>query len=595
MILQNIFSQRLPKGQMVWCLGLPYTKDAFLSCCGKVVKSDFIDSLESQYNSTDAEILWLYYKQTAKKIEETVCFLRARNVDVIELKSVGQLRKAFSYSTIILTAHHHRFLESLDFLGNTVSIEDFVNAIPKDYEGTVDISSCFSSEFQMKCKQKAMEATYIAVETESSVGLRLFIYKQTIEYLTSHRKCNYLESFRIIVRRIIVKSKQSKQGDCAVFLGGRRPLTNKKESASEVEKCDGEAPERSRIPLNLDDSSDLKESHVSPNVTFLPSGFHQGKETSVLSDIASDTILSATCATAGLVGAVQSGFVGAIAALTGGIGALVGGILGGKKRSIVFSSVFAPSETKRGDYMMIQVYLYKDGEEETVASKAKEVDSSAERRNYTPLSVKLKEEDKVKIALSFLGEYVKIEDSMQELTWQGHFTDCQFAVFVDEAFYASTLLGTVRLSVNGAPVGRMMFKTNVVDNPRQLYSNIDSKQYHKIFISYSHKDEAHVKYLAEAYKAQGVDYFFDRDYLKAGDIYPMKIKQYIDSADLFILCWSKNAKDSEYVTLERHQALALAYPQVDMEQASITIHPISIEPRAEYPQDMKKVYNFEEV
>ena len=53
--------------------------------------------------------------------------------------------------------------------------------------------------------------------------------------------------------------------------------------------------------------------------------------------------------------------------------------------------------------MMIQVYLYKDGEEETVASKAKEVDSSAERRNYIPLSIKLKEGDKVKIALSFLA------------------------------------------------------------------------------------------------------------------------------------------------------------------------------------------------
>lgn len=69
----------------------------------------------------------------------------------------------------------------------------------------------------------------------------------------------------------------------------------------------------------------------------------------------------------------------------------------------------------------------------------------------------------------------------------------------------------------------------------------------------------------------------------------------IDSAGLFILSWSKNAAESDYVTLERRQALALAYPQVDMEKASITIHPISIEPRAEYPKDMNEVYNFEEV
>lgn len=83
--------------------------------------------------------------------------------------------------------------------------------------------------------------------------------------------------------------------------------------------------------------------------------------------------------------------------------------------------------------------------------------------------------------------------------------------------------------------------------------------------------------------------------MKGGDVYPVKIREYIDSADLFSLCWSKNAAESDYVTLERQQALALAYPQVDMEKATITIHPISIEPRAEYPADMNEMYNFEEV
>ena len=104
-----------------------------------------------------------------------------------------------------------------------------------------------------------------------------------------------------------------------------------------------------------------------------------------------------------------------------------------------------------------------------------------------------------------------------------------------------------------------------------------------------------MKFCATAFQAQGVDYFFDRHYLKAGDVYPLMIKEYINSADLFILCWSKNAAESDYVTLERRHALELAYPQVDMDKATITIHPISIEPHADYPSDMKEVYNFEEI
>lgn len=261
----------------------------------------------------------------------------------------------------------------------------------------------------------------------------------------------------------------------------------------------------------------------------------------------------------------------------------------------VNTSVFAPSEVKHGDYMMVQVFLYMDEEEQAVACKAKEVDNEAERRNYKPLSVKLKEGDKVKVFLQIPNKDVKVEEPTQELTWQGRFTDCQFAVYINKDFSASTLLSTVVLSINNSPVGRMMFKTKIADYPRALYAEVECKTFKKIFISYSHKDEARVKYIAEAYKAQGVDYFFDRHYLKAGDIYPAKIRQYIDSADLFILCWSKNAAESDYVALERNQALSHAYPQVSMDKASISIHPISIEPRTAYPQDMNDVYNFEEV
>ena len=245
--------------------------------------------------------------------------------------------------------------------------------------------------------------------------------------------------------------------------------------------------------------------------------------------------------------------------------------------------------------MLVQVFLYRDDEERVVSCKAAEVDPDARRQNYTPLSVKLKVGDRVKAKLTMSGKGIEVNESIQEMIWQGHYTDCQFGVFVPEDYRPSSMIGTVLLTVNDIPCGRMMFKTKIVSQPQKLYAKIESKAFQKIFISYSHKDESTVKFFAKAFQAQGVDYFFDRHYLKAGDVYPLMIKEYINSADLFILCWSKNAAASDYVTLERRQALALAYPQVDMDKATITIHPISIEPRAGYPEDMTEVYNFEEV
>lgn len=261
----------------------------------------------------------------------------------------------------------------------------------------------------------------------------------------------------------------------------------------------------------------------------------------------------------------------------------------------VNSSIFAPSETKRGDYMLVQVFLYRDDEERAVACKAAVVDHYARRQNYTPLSVKLKDGDRVKARLMMSGKGIEIDEPTQEMIWQGHYTDCQFGVFVPEDYKPASMMGTVMLTVSDVPCGRMMFKTKIVSQPQKLYAKIESKVFQKIFISYSHKDESTVKYFAKAFQAQGVDYFFDRHYLKAGDVYPLKIREYINSADLFILCWSKNAAESEYVQLERQQALALAFPQKDMEQATLSIHPISIEPHADYPSDMKEVYNFEEI
>ncbi len=90
-----------------------------------------------------------------------------------------------------------------------------------------------------------------------------------------------------------------------------------------------------------------------------------------------------------------------------------------------------------------------------------------------------------------------------------------------------------------------------------------------------------------------VPHFFDRKYLKAGDVFPQVIQDYINTADLFILCWSENASKSEYVQKERLQALERAFPQVKPKQeAKLRIYPMSIEPRAELPSDMKDNYHF---
>ena len=58
----------------------------------------------------------------------------------------------------------------------------------------------------------------------------------------------------------------------------------------------------------------------------------------------------------------------------------------------------------------------------------------------------------------------------------------------------------------------------------------------------------------------------------------------------------ETALKSEYVQKERLQALERAFPQVKPERAAtLRIYPMSIEPRAELPEDMKDNYHFGEI
>lgn len=492
MKLLDLFRRKLPKGKVVWCIGLPYTKEAFLGCCRKDDRSDFIESLELQYNATDEEVLWAYYEHTAEKISNAIEALKKKNVEIVDLTSIEQLKTIFSFSTIIITAHRHRYLSCLDFMGNSISINRFVDSIPEDYDGIIDISSCYSTTFQMQCKQKAYRAHFIAAETESSVVLRLFIYQETIKHLTSHPDSNYINSFTIIIRRIVQSAKERGGRKDNVFLGGKKPSLKASEGSA---------------------------------------------------------------------------------------------------------SAFAPNEIKRGEDMMVQIYVYKDEERQQIICEAQKADEDAVERSYIPLNFDVNVGDHIRISLNIFNAPQLAQ--AKSFIWQNRTLKGSFIISVPKNYKKEKLFIEAFLSVNNAILGELDFSVSVVKtySPEKKFAKVLTRQFKKVFISYSHLDEKKVKFIAEGYRAIGVTYFFDRHYLTIGDIYPLEIQAFIKSADLFILCWSKNTEQSEYVEKEMLQALSLAFPQVKpKERANLTIYPINIEPRAEQlPKEMKEIYNFGEI
>ena len=245
--------------------------------------------------------------------------------------------------------------------------------------------------------------------------------------------------------------------------------------------------------------------------------------------------------------------------------------------------------------MMVQVYLHLNEETEKVKALATEADRNAKRRDYIPLQTKLKKGDKVDVVLNINGNTLLYNSSKSNI-WKGSFCKYAFDYLVPSDIDVDELSSSVTLYVNGAIVGEMLFYTQIVDSPAQLYTNVIAKPVNKLFISYSHNDLKSAEKIAKLYEGMDVDVFFDKHRLKSGYIYSEDIFNFIRTADTFVLCWSENAAQSEYVEKERKAALELAYPNRKPRYiAQISIKPYNIQPYATPPKDMIEHYHFEEL
>ncbi len=261
-----------------------------------------------------------------------------------------------------------------------------------------------------------------------------------------------------------------------------------------------------------------KEYQQNENFTYIPA---PNKDSCVnLREHNTSLMAGATLATAG---ALIGGFLTPMFTLPYLIGNAIGNMA--SQNDTVYCSVFAPAEIKMQTHMLVQVYLHVFEETEKVKLLSKESQIDAERREYIPLEEKLSDGDKVDVLFSIAGDRLLMSEKTS-IIWKGTFKKCSFEYFVQKDINVNELFCKVIVSKNGIPIGEMRFITHIVDNPREWNPRMVAHKYKKVFISYAHQDMSKVKYLAEGLKLSNIDYFFDRHYLKAGDIYPLKIQEY---------------------------------------------------------------------
>jgi len=220
-------------------------------------------------------------------------------------------------------------------------------------------------------------------------------------------------------------------------------------------------------------------------------------------------------------------------------------------------TVFAPPSATPDDQILVQVFVHLPEEAEDARAIASELDTDARKRAFRSLESPVHVGSSLEFELQLPG--LQIDDPIASIVWHRRTEAVQFGVTVPATTATGTIIGTVSVSVDSAPVGHVKFKLAIEREALGLPSEPQGEEAHRYrfaFISYSSKDRDEVLRRVQLLSVVGIEYFQDVLSLEPGDRWLKRIELGIDACDLFLLFWSSDAKQSDWIRQEVQHALA---------------------------------------
>lgn len=234
-------------------------------------------------------------------------------------------------------------------------------------------------------------------------------------------------------------------------------------------------------------------------------------------------------------------------------------------------TVFSQRVVQPGDCILIQVFAYIPSYLDEARDLAQEYDEEAKRLGSVSLATEIMRGSTLTFELVFRD--LAIQDSVQNLHWQGKTQSVQFEVPILSDYSSKNVIGKVLISQNTVPIGQILFKIRVAADEREADTKYaptgDARRYRLAFISYASKDRLEVLRRVQMLTAVGIRYFQDLLSLDSGDRWAEKIYEYIDQSDVLFLFWSTAARESEWVKREWQYGLK--------KNGDDFIHPVIIE------------------
>lgn len=233
----------------------------------------------------------------------------------------------------------------------------------------------------------------------------------------------------------------------------------------------------------------------------------------------------------------------------------------------VFFSVVAPKSIVIGEYSVIDIFMYEEGfrsvVEEAIANAENDVKETKSGM------MRAGKESNIKVILS--SPDLTIEDNIEEQVWHGEYLDFTFAVELPEDFQKKQILFVATVYINDVIATRLKFIAKCMASVGQKME-VTREDILSAFVSYASQDRNRVAMIIQGMKKArpDMDIFFDVESLRSGDDWERTLWHEIDKRDVLFLCWSKSARESQWVDAEWRYALKQKGPEC--------IEPVPIDP-----------------
>lgn len=233
--------------------------------------------------------------------------------------------------------------------------------------------------------------------------------------------------------------------------------------------------------------------------------------------------------------------------------------------SVQFSAV-APESVVPGKYLPVNILMYEEAFRSAVDEIIQSYKEGAKESKSGFCDVQMGSEISVRLS----SKDVPVEDEEETQIWSGKYLNFSFVVLVPEDYSRPQILLTSSVYINGIVATQLKLILDCEDSKKSVA--VTREDVTSAFVSYASQDRSRVAAIIQGMKKArpDMDIFFDIESLRSGQDWEAALRSEIACRDVLFLCWSRSARDSQWVNMEWRYAL-----QLKGEEA---IEPIPIDP-----------------